>query len=560
VRLKPFVNLWQHLTEPVVELTNADDRIRARFLAQLFLLAALLFGIVLSLRYLLVPDVPQIPLRLLVAWLGAGAIVMPYFIVRRGQIFIAGMVLIIHIMLIIIAQLMLSMSGIAFQTTLTFMLVVILFASHFHSIQLTVIAAILQLLLLCILPFIIPVFTISDMLRGPVPVHLVLSSMIILFSFYRGKIEAAQRELLLESEARFKMVSDFIPNYAFSIQVSPNGAVKNEWVTDEFARITGYSLADANSDVFGKLFHPDDLPRYLESIEQTYRGLGGSGEYRIYTKSGELRWLRISRNVIWDNDTNRLARYYGVAQDITAQKQVASKQLNSAVEDGRLKLVRDFVTAFSHDFRTSLATIETSRYLAEHLVNTARADAAIEKLHSIRRSVNHMSAQLENLNALATLGILKREPCDLHRLIDEVIALHIGKARQNNQLITFEPLDTQLVVTADANEISRALRELLRNALSFTPVGGKVTLRTALTEDDLQISIEDNGVGIAPEHHEKIFELFYRVDSARGIDSGGVGLGLSVAKMIVTAHGGKISLSSTPKSGSTFTIHLPLDD
>lgn len=554
------MNLWQRLTEPVVDLPNTDDHVRARFLAQLFLLAAILLGVSLTLRYLLFPDVPQIPLRLLVAWLGTASILMPYYMVRRGQIFIAGLVLIIHIMLIIIAQLLLSVSDIAFQTTLTFMLVVILFASHFHSILLTVIVAGLQLLLLILLPFIIPVFSISEMLRGPIPLHLVLSSMAILFAFYRGKIEQAQRNSLLESEARFKMVSDFIPNYAFSIRVQPDGVIKNEWVTDEFARITGYTLEDANSNVFSKLFHPDDLPQYLESIQETYRGHGGSGEYRIYTKSGELRWLRISRNVIWDKDENRLERYYGVAQDITAQKQSASKHLDSIVQDERSKLVRDFVTAFSHDFRTSLATIETSRYLAERMVGTDQAEAAVTKLTAIRRAVNHMSAQLENLSVIATLGNLRTEAFDLKALVDEVMALHMGKARQNNQRIVFEPAEDLPMVSADADEISRALRELLRNALSFTPAGGMVTIKTELVGNEVQISLTDTGVGIAAEHQDKIFDLFYRVDSARGIDSGGVGLGLSVAKMIVVAHGGKITVTSIPKVGSTFTIHLPMHE
>ncbi len=417
------MNLWQRLTEPIDTSLHADDRARARFLGQLFLLAAILFGVVLTLRYLLFPDVPQISLRLLVVWLGTAFILLPYFIVRRGQIFVAGLVLIIHIMLIIIAQLLLSVSDIAFQTTLTFMLVVILFASHFHSLRLTIVVAGLQLLLLLLLPFIIPIFSISEMLRGPIPLHLVLGGMAILFAYYRGKIEQAQRNLLLESEARFKMVSDFIPNYAFSVRVSPNGTVKNDWVTDEFARITGYSLAEANSDIFSKLFHPDDLPRYLESIRETYRGQGGSGEYRIFTKAGELRWLRISRNVIWDKDENRLERYYGVAQDITAQKQAASKQLNSVVQDERSKLVRDFVTAFSHDFRTSLATIETSRYLVERIMSTTPNESAVNKLNTIRRAVNHKSAQLENLNAIATLSDLKREAFDLNALIGRVAGI-----------------------------------------------------------------------------------------------------------------------------------------
>ncbi len=547
------------MTEPVATVTNLDQRIHARFLAQLFLSAGLLMFVVLTLRYLLIPDVPHIPLRMLLAWVSVVLIIIPYFIARQGHIFTAGVTLIVHVMLIILAYLVLSVSQSAFQTMLAFMLLVILFASHFHTIRLTLVVAAVQLLLLFLLPLIIPVFNHSEMLKGPIPFHIVLTSMVVLFAYYRRRIEQAQRSLLAESETRFRMVSELIPNYAFSVQIEKTGLVRQEWVTDKFAQMTGYALTDIDENFNAKLFHPEDLPRYLESVEQSFKGKATSGEYRIVTKSGEVRWLRISRNVVWNTAENRLERYYGVAQDVTAQKQAENQQLDLMVQEERSRLVRDFVTAFSHDFRTSLATIETSRYLAERLMQNARSDEAAVKLSVIRKAVTHMSAQLENLNAIATLTNLQRRPTDLNQLLADVVTGYMSKAQQHNQLMVFQPNSYVPVVMADAEELRRAFRELVRNALSFTDEEGVITITTALANREVRVSIRDTGIGIAAVHLDHIFDLFYRVDSARGVNSGGVGLGLSVARMIVAAHNGTITVKSKPDEGSTFIVSLPLE-
>lgn len=241
------------------------------------------------------------------------------------------------------------------------------------------------------------------------------------------------------------------------------------------------------------------------------------------------------------------------------RRQAEKEKLDLVVQGERSKLVRDFVTALSHDFRTSLATIETSRYLADRLMQQEQYEKSITKLGAIRRAVNHMSVGFENLNAITTLNNLQRSYCDLNELVLDVVDECLEKARQNNQMIMFQPNGYIPQLKIDAEELRRAVRELLRNALSFTPTGGVVTIRAYIANDHIDISVHDTGIGIAPEHLEHIFDLFFRVDVARGVDTGGVGLGLSVAKMIVAAHGGTIEVESVVDKGSTFTIHLPMD-
>jgi PAS domain S-box-containing protein len=454
---------------------------------------------------------------------------------------------------------LLSVSLAAYQSTLMFLVLVILFTSQFYTIHFTLSVAAFHLCIMLLFPSIIPFLTLDQMLKGPISFYLVIMALALVFSYYRSRIEDARRSQLSESESRFKMVSDLIPNYAFSVAVEKNGLMRNEWVTDGFTSLTGYTLSDIDDGFSTKLFHPDDLPRFVESVQRAYQGQSTVDDFRYFTKTGELRWLRLNRNIVWDTAENRLARYYGVAQDITAQKQHEAQEMDRVVEGERSKLIRDFVTAFSHDFRTSLATIETSRYLADRLMQQSNYEPAIVKLASIRRSVNHMSTQLENLNAIAKITDLQCRSVDLSEIITDVVGGFVTKARQHDQMIMFQPNGYVPRVNADPDELSRAFRELLRNALNFMPSGGVVTVKTLPSEKDVQVIFQDNGIGIAQEHLNHIFDLFYRADSARGVDSGGVGLGLSVTKMIIDAHGGTISVESLPKVGSIFTVRLPVE-
>jgi PAS domain S-box-containing protein len=552
--------LWQRLTTPTITLKDTDERIRSRFLAQLFLLVSLVMIVVLTLRYILWPNVPNVGMRLAVTWIGGVLLLVSYIAVHKGYTTVAGVVLVIQTTILILTFALLTVTLSAYQSTLTFLVLIIFFSSQFYSIHFTLLVAVFHLLVMLSFPLIIPFLALDKMLKGPISFYLVSTALAIVFSYYRSRIEEAQRRKLAESETRFKMVSDLIPNYAFSVTVEKGGLVRNEWVTEEFTRLTGYTITDIDGGLTAKLFHPDDLARYKESVKQAYEGQSSVDDYRIYTKLGELRWLRLNRHVVWDNTENRMVRYYGVAQDITAQKLNEAQQLEHILEGERSKLVRDFVTAISHDFRNSLSAIETSRYLAEHMMQKQQTEPALAKLGSIHRGVTHMTAQLENLDAIATLTHLQRQPCDLNTLLGDVVAEYMSKARQHNQMIVFQPNGYVPRVSADAVELSRAFRELLRNALSFMPSGGVVTIKTFPADKNVRIDFQDTGIGIAPEHLDHVFEHFYRVDAARGLDSGGVGLGLSVTKMIVVAHGGKISVESTLDVGSIFTVGLPVEN
>ncbi len=102
------------------------------------------------------------------------------------------------------------------------------------------------------------------------------------------------------------------------------------------------------------------------------------------------------------------------------------------------------------------------------------------------------------------------------------------------------------------------VRNLLENALRYTPRGESVTLKVFATGHGVALAVQDTGIGIAPEHQARVFDRFYRVDQARTRSSGGAGLGLAIARELVEAHGGQLTLASQVGQGSTFTVTLPL--
>ncbi len=127
-------------------------------------------------------------------------------------------------------------------------------------------------------------------------------------------------QALLESESRYRVVSEIISDYAYAYDIHPDNTFSCYWITeDSFMRLTGYTWLETGTSF--NLYHPDDAPIAQEHVQQTILGNASSGEYRIITKSGETRWISIKRQVEWDENEKRLVRFYGAAQDITERKQ-----------------------------------------------------------------------------------------------------------------------------------------------------------------------------------------------------------------------------------------------
>ena len=363
---------------------------------------------------------------------------------------------------------------------------------------------------------------------------------------------------LRQSELRYRIVSELVSDYAFAFRVEPDGTQVYEWGTELLARITGLDWEEMQRN--GKFldYHPDDRAAVDADLREVLAGKTTSGEYRIFTLKGEIRWIHVFRRAVWDKNEQRVVRYYGVAQDITERKRYEAEQLRSAVDQERLELVNRFVHAVTHDFRTVMASIEMSRYLVQRLLSEPEREKVQPKLDTIRSGVAHLKAQMENLTTIVSLVQLKREPRNLSALVAGLEEDYRANTEQNALTFQMELCPELPPVSVDPREIETALRHLLDNAIHYTPESGTITVRTRRSQNTVCVEISDTGIGIETEYLPRIFDLFYRVDTSRPINSGGVGLGLSIAKMIAEAHAGSITVSSTPGKGSIFTLILPL--
>lgn len=247
-----------------------------------------------------------------------------------------------------------------------------------------------------------------------------------------------------------------------------------------------------------------------------------------------------------------------MAQDITERLTSQQQQMKLMLTQERLSVLQSFLSSISHDFRTSFAQIETSRYLIERSVSSEDKGKIQSRLDNIGFSIQHLVSQLENLNMISSLGELNLHPHQINLMMERIITgrqpAAIAKKLQIQRLFASDLPP----IMCDADKLQTAITHLLANAITYTPEGGVITITTRKLEKHIAISVADTGQGILKEDQEHIFDLFYRVDKARSLQTGGIGIGLSVSRMIVESHGGSLNVVSERDKGSTFTLMLPL--
>lgn len=215
---------------------------------------------------------------------------------------------------------------------------------------------------------------------------------------------------------------------------------------------------------------------------------------------------------------------------------------------------RQLVADTSHELRNplmairaNLEIIERSEDVDDHYEAAAEAKAEVARM-------SRLVADLLLLGQADDGQALERTPVD----IAEVVSRVVERARLlfPNHQIDVRSLETALV-TGDADRLHQAILNLVENAARYTPAGGRIAVTLAAERGAIRIDVSDTGVGIAPEHQARVFERFYRVDSARSRRSGGSGLGLAIVKYVVEAHSGTVTVASQPGRGTRFTIRLP---
>jgi signal transduction histidine kinase len=221
------------------------------------------------------------------------------------------------------------------------------------------------------------------------------------------------------------------------------------------------------------------------------------------------------------------------------------------------ELRKNMVADIAHELRTPLSNIKG--YLEATRDGLVKADEdTIRKLDEEATLLSRLVDDLQELS-LAEAGELKllRQPADISDVINQATSMMQTAADEKEVAITTELPERLPMVDIDAHRISQVLRNLLENALTVTAPGDSITVSAEEQVDCVEISVTDTGEGIPAENLPYIFERFYRVDKSRTRATGGSGLGLTIAKRLVEAHGGGIKAESEPGRGSRFSLTIP---
>jgi PAS domain S-box-containing protein len=298
------------------------------------------------------------------------------------------------------------------------------------------------------------------------------------------------------------------------------------------------------------------------------------------TIANELRYLELRNSPLQEGSGNITGRII-LVQDITNRKEAEKQKIELELEREKVRILQSFIDDTSHDLKTPITGLLNSTYLLSKYsdklmpesdssnldVKSQYIDQAtiktinlIKKHAGIIRDTSQRLHQLvEQKYELAKLDAkvsLDPVATDLNGLIDKAVNSLRPLAIKKSIDMIFSP-DTHLTpVFVDPLEFPRVIENLLNNSIQFTPENGTIHVRTFQQNNHACVEVVDTGIGIAKEHLPNIFNRFYRTDLSRSTKTGGIGLGLAIAKKIVEAHQGSIEVKSELNKGTVFTIRL----
>ncbi|HEX6963136.1 MAG TPA: ATP-binding protein [Lacipirellula sp.] len=236
--------------------------------------------------------------------------------------------------------------------------------------------------------------------------------------------------------------------------------------------------------------------------------------------------------------------------------------LRDVTEMKRLEHMRQqFVANVSHELKTPLSSIKA---YTETLLDGAKDDPAHcdRFLRRIEEQAVHLHQLILDMLTLARIessqGQMELTNVRVADVVRRCLADYEPQAESRGVVLDANGVDETIEVRADAEGLRQILSNLVDNAIKYTPAGGRVAVSVHAKERTALIEVADTGAGIAPAHHSRLFERFYRVDKARSRELGGTGLGLSIVKHLAQSMAGSVAVKSEVGRGSTFTVELPL--
>ncbi|NLV40713.1 MAG: PAS domain S-box protein [Candidatus Hydrogenedentes bacterium] len=382
------------------------------------------------------------------------------------------------------------------------------------------------------------------------------------------------QRLVEEQTRRLRTSEERLRNLLLSMNegfVTVDGDNRIQFVNPRFASLLGMTEELLLGVNIMELVETAGRPRLLNLLASTERAEGGARqELEFVDIYGKPVPVVVAAAVLPGGETAADAGFSLVATSIAEIRKMQQKllararELERANEELRLhdRAKDSFLSNVSHELRTPLSTIQGYIELLKTGGVGELTEAQLNVVRIAERNGERLLALINQLLEYSRMQIKGVTPVlslvSPQALIGEAVAAVHPDALAKNLVVETSAAGPPAFVWVDRDKFSQVLGILLNNAVKFTPGGGTISVTLQAQEGGgAAITVRDTGIGIAPEHHARIFDRFFQVDSSKARKYEGAGLGLSIAKGIVDAHGGLIRIDSAPGKGSAFTVTLP---
>lgn len=225
------------------------------------------------------------------------------------------------------------------------------------------------------------------------------------------------------------------------------------------------------------------------------------------------------------------------------------------------ELKDDFIGNVTHELKTPVATVSVALEALSNFNVLQNREQTAEYMEICKTELKRLSLMIDQIMKIAVFeqkGMqLENKPVDLREVIQNALASMRPQFEHFDARVDFYTEGKSWKVRGDVAHLTNIVLNLLENALKYSPQNPHIRVRLTERENDIALEVSDNGIGIAPEYHKKIFDKFFRVPTGNVHNVKGYGLGLSYVANVVKSHGGSITLQSAPAKGSTFCVSLP---
>jgi PAS domain S-box-containing protein len=361
---------------------------------------------------------------------------------------------------------------------------------------------------------------------------------------------------------------DKIPNWHKVVMESITDVVgvadmqgKNIYMSPSVEKLLGYKPEERIGNNGMDTTHPDDLPIVMEALKGLHESKEVTFEYRCKHQNGNYIWMEISFRKVSDETDNSECLVY-VARNIEHRKALEAEILQTATELARANKMKDkLFSLIAHDLKNPIYSIITLTEFTRKQLPKLSMDAFPEFVLHVNESAKTAYILLDNLLQWAKLQTeavaYHPEQNKLDRLVKDSMNLVLLQAALKHIKVTVN-VPASMYIYGDGKMLDSIIRNLLTNAVNFTPEHGSVIITAEKTQTEVIIKMQDTGIGMSRDQ----LKLLFSPDSRKKINSmpstPGSGLGLIICKELVKIHNGQIVVESKLNKGTTFTLHFPL--